>query len=80
AAIQAKFDALAGRFSTSGTATGIRLSKTKFSLVAGHSFTLSVSVKPASAASDTVTFESSDESVATVGPKGKVTSVGAGRA
>ncbi|MEG2622821.1 MAG: Ig-like domain-containing protein [Clostridia bacterium] len=80
AAIQAKFDALASRFATSGTATGIRLSKTKLSLVVGHSFTLSVSVKPASAASDTVTFESSDESVATVGPKGKVTSVGAGRA
>jgi uncharacterized protein YjdB len=58
-------------------ATGVSLSKTDVTLKAGESFTLTASVAPSSW-SGTVTWSSSNESVASVSANGLVTNVNAG--
>lgn len=59
--------------------SSITLDKTTLSLVIGESFTLTATVKPDDATDKTVTWSSSDESVARV-DNGKVTAVNAGQA
>lgn len=55
----------------------IAIDKTELSLVAGESDTLVITISPAGT---TATYESSDESVATIDETGKVTAVAAGSA
>lgn len=55
--------------------TGIALDKSEHTIAAGESFTLTATVSPADATDKTVTWASSDESVATVDANGKVTAV-----
>lgn len=57
--------------------TSISLSSTSLSLAVGDTSTLTATVKPAST-TDTLSWESSDTSVATVSSSGKVTAVAAG--
>ena len=59
--------------------SSITLDKTTLSLVIGESFTLTATVKPDDATDKTVTWSSSDESVAKV-DNGKVTAVKSGKA
>ena len=59
--------------------SSITLDKTTLSLVIGESFSLTATVKPDDATDKTVTWSSSDESVARV-DNGKVTAVNAGQA
>ena len=58
----------------------ITLSKTEVTVAKGRTVTLSATVKPADATDKTVTWRSSDETVATVDDKGKVTGVKGGTA
>lgn len=60
--------------------TGVSLSKTSLSLVEGGSETLLATVSPANATNKSVTWSSSNDSVATVDASGKVTAVKAGTA
>lgn len=62
--------------------TGVELDKKEYTITHGESesFTLSATVSPEDAKNKTVTFSSSNESVATVDSKGKVTIVGYGSA
>ncbi len=60
--------------------TGVTLDKTELSLVKGESAELTAVVEPEDATDKTVTWESSDEKVATVDENGKVTAVGGGKA
>ena len=59
--------------------SGISLNKTSLSLVTGGTETLSATVTPSNATNKTITWSSSNTSVATVS-NGKVTAVGAGTA
>lgn len=58
----------------------IVLSKTKLSLKVGDSFILKATVSPSDATDKTLTWKSSNDSVATVDSKGKVTAKGPGTA
>ena len=60
--------------------TGIRLNKTAYGMVAGTTVTLVPTISPANATNKTVTWGSSDTSVATVSQKGVVTARGKGTA
>ena len=60
--------------------TGITLSQTAATLTEGESLTLTATVAPEDATDKTVTWSSSDKSVATVDNNGKVTAVAAGTA
>ena len=60
--------------------TSVTLDKTSLSLNAGDSETLTATVKPTNATDKTVTWFSSDESVATVDNAGKVTAIKEGTA
>ena len=60
--------------------TGVLLSESELSLAVGQSHGLTATVLPGNAENRTVAFTSSDESVATVDPNGKVTAVSAGSA
>ena len=60
--------------------TGLTLDKTEVTIKKGVTNTLKVTVSPANAANKTVTWKSSDESVATVDNAGKVTAVKTGSA
>jgi uncharacterized protein YjdB len=60
--------------------TAISLNRTALSLALGRNFTLTVTYRPANAQGRSVTWISSDESVARVNPGGQVTAVGAGTA
>ena len=57
---------------------GITLSQTSLTLTTGGSGTLTASVEPSNASNRAVTWESNDESIATVDQTGKVTAVSAG--
>ena len=59
--------------------TGISLNKTKISLEKGSSGTLTATVTPENS-TDTITWESSDKTKATVDNNGKVTAIGEGTA
>jgi len=58
--------------------TGISLNETTLTLVIGESETLAATVTPDNASDKTVTWESSDSTVATVDDNGKVTAVAEG--
>ena len=60
--------------------TGVTLNKTALSLVAGTKGFLTATVAPANATNKTVSYTSSDSSVATVSTTGTVTAVAAGSA
>lgn len=60
--------------------TGVRLDRDRVSLYVDETVALTVSVEPADADNRNVTWESSDESVATVNRDGVVTPVSAGKA
>ena len=60
--------------------TGVTLNKTAATLVVNHSEQLTVSVTPANATDQTVTWTSDNEAVVTVDNTGKVTAVGTGQA
>ena len=60
--------------------TGVNLNKTSTELTVGGNETLTVAVLPDNATDKTVTWSSSDESVATVDNNGTVTAVGGGMA
>ena len=60
--------------------TGLTLSQAEATLVEGESLTLTATVAPEDATDKTVTWSSSDKSVATVDNNGKVTAVAAGTA
>ena len=61
-------------------ATGVTLDKTTLSLVEGDTATLTATVEPADTTDTTVTWSTSDESVATVDQNGVVTAVSEGTA
>ncbi len=58
--------------------TGVSLNKNTLSMVVGGSETLTATVEPANATTNTVSWSSSDPSVASVESNGKVTAKGAG--
>jgi uncharacterized protein YjdB len=60
--------------------TGVTLDQETLSLTTGSTGTLKATVKPENATNQTVTWSSSDETVATVDEKGVVTAVSAGTA
>ncbi len=60
--------------------TGVTLDKTSLALVVGDTATLTATVQPQDATDKTVTWSSSDDKIATVDAKGKVTAVGPGTA
>lgn len=60
--------------------TGVTLNKTELTLTEGNSETLSATVKPDDATDKTVSWTSSDATVASVDDNGKVTAVKAGTA
>lgn len=60
--------------------TGVTLSETELELTIGDTGTLTATVAPEDADDKTVSWSSSDESVATVDQNGEVTAVGAGEA
>jgi len=60
--------------------TSVKLSNASLSLEKGKTSTLTATVSPTNATNATVTWSSSDTSVATVDNKGKITSVGYGTA
>lgn len=60
--------------------TGLQLNYDKKTIYKGKSFTLKATVKPNGASNPAVTYESSNEKVATVSSKGKVTGKKAGTA
>jgi uncharacterized protein YjdB len=69
-----------GKTAASGTATGLSLNKTDFTLSkAGATCSLTATLTP-SGSTGTVTWDSEDPSVATVSSNGKVTAVGKGTA
>ncbi len=65
---------------TGEAVTGVTLSPSSYTLSLGHSLSLNAVVSPSDASNDTVSYTSSDESVATVTSKGVVTAVGVGSA
>ena len=67
------------RFNATIPVTGITLNKTRVSLAVGTTITLEATVTPADATDNTVTWTTSDETVATV-ENGVVTAVALGRA
>ena len=64
----------------SGEVTGVKLNKTTATLAVDGKLQLSATVQPATAANKTITWSSSDDTVATVDTKGVVTAVKAGKA
>ena len=60
--------------------TGVTLDKSTLSLEEGATGNLVATIAPSTASDKTVTFASSDEAIATVDNKGKVTAVKAGNA
>ncbi|MBQ6948728.1 MAG: Ig-like domain-containing protein, partial [Firmicutes bacterium] len=58
--------------------TGVELSKTELALEVGGSEILTATVKPDNATDKTVTWESANETIVTVGGNGEVTAVGEG--
>ncbi len=60
--------------------TQITLNKTLVKMITGQTFTLEATIKPKAAANAKVTWKSSDESIAKVSKKGKVSLVGVGKA
>ena len=64
---------------TTVAVTGVKLDKATLSLTVGETDTLTATVEPSNATDKTVTWKSSDETVATVSD-GKVTAVAAGKA
>lgn len=58
----------------------VTLDKTNISIEKGESLTLSATVTPGDATNKTVTWSSSDETIATVDQKGKVTAINGGNA
>ena len=86
-----KYTVVAGQGTTTATTTfnvvsptvsvtGVTLNKTTLSLVAGTKGFLTATVAPANATNKTVSYTSSDSSVATVSSTGTVTAVAAGTA
>jgi uncharacterized protein YjdB len=65
---------------TTVAATGVKLNKTSAALTVGKTVTLTATVSPANATNKTVTYISSDKTVATVNAKGVVTAKKAGTA
>jgi hypothetical protein len=61
-------------------ATGVTLNQSSFTLLAGQTEKLTATVLPENANDKTVTWASSNESIATVGTDGTVTAVAAGKA
>lgn len=61
-------------------ATGVTLDKSRLTLTVGETAELTASVTPDTAENKTVTFSSSDDSVASVDESGKVTAIKAGTA
>ena len=74
-----KFEVTAGD-TPSVAVTGVRLDKTKLTLVEGYSKTLVATVSPEDATNKDVTWSTSDAKVATVDDSGKVTGVKEGKA
>jgi len=66
--------------SVPGEVTGISLDKTELTLIVGQSAVLLATVRPEDAADKTVTWTSSDASVATADGEGRVTAVAPGTA
>ena len=60
--------------------TSVSLNKTSLSLVKGNSTTLTATINPSNASNKTLTWTTSNSSVATVDSNGKVTAKGAGTA
>ena len=60
--------------------TGVSLSKTELTLTAGKSETITASIEPANATTKDVTWSSSNEKIAKVDKKGKITAVKEGNA
>lgn len=60
--------------------TGVTLNKTSLSLTAGDTYTLSCTVRPSNASDKSVTWKSSNTSVASVNSSGKVTAIKEGTA
>ena len=60
--------------------TGVTLEPKELSLYTGQSETLAATVQPEDATNQSVTWKSSDDTIATVDSTGKVTAVGAGNA
>ena len=60
--------------------TGVSLNFTSLNLVAGNTKTLSATITPSTATDKTITWSSSNTSVATVNNKGKLTAINSGNA
>lgn len=73
---------ISGQSNTSSTisAAGVKLNKSKLDIAMGSSETLAATVLPSNAANKSVYWVSSDPSIAKVDRSGKVTAVGAGSA
>jgi hypothetical protein len=78
--VLSKMAALRVGDSVPGEVTGISLDKTELTLIVGQSAVLLATVRPEDAADKTVTWTSSDASVATVDGEGRVTAVAPGTA
>lgn len=66
--------------SSNVSVTGVTLNKTSLSLTAGDTYTLSCTVRPSNASDKSVTWKSSNTSVASVNSSGKVTAIKEGTA
>lgn len=74
------FSATNGTVTVSKPVTGITLDKSSVNLKKGETAQLSAIVTPGDATNKTVTYSTSDKSVATVSSSGKITAVGGGTA
>lgn len=74
------FSATNGTVTVSKPVTGITLDKSSVNLKKGETAQLSATVTPGDATNKTVTYSTSDKSVATVSSSGKITAVGGGTA
>lgn len=78
--LQTSLNGVTGSYSSYIPVTQITLSKTSSSLSIGNSETLTATVTPSNATNKTITWSSSNTSVASVNASGQVTAVGKGTA